>query len=137
LTYFVDRDLGKRLAAALRAIGVPAVAHVERYRDSDAESVPDTAWIRDCAKRGEVIITRDSRQHRRLSAELHAITSGGAKAFVLETGNASVLEYMRALLIAWPRLQRIVAGEVGPWVYGINANGRVLRRYPEDDAPEP
>ncbi|MDP8905506.1 MAG: hypothetical protein M3N29_09400 [Chloroflexota bacterium] len=127
---FTDRDLGKRLAGILRALGVPATAHVERYTAGDAESIPDTRWIKDCAARGEVIVTRDSRQHRRLSAELRAIIGAGARAFVLETGNASVLEYLRALLIAWPRIQRIVDAEEGPWVYGVSSEGRLTRRHP-------
>jgi len=33
---FVDRDLGKRLPRALKAVGVEAVAHTERY--------PAAAW---------------------------------------------------------------------------------------------
>lgn len=126
---FIDRDLGKRLGRALRAVGVPVVLHIDRYPNADAESVPDSVWIRAATEQGEVILTRDGRI-RRMSAELAAVVAAKASCFVLETGNASPLDYLRAVMAAWPRMVEIVASETPPFMYGISRTGRVTRRYP-------
>ena len=130
MSFFIDRDLGKKLGRALQAVGVQAVNHIDRYPLADAETVPDSRWIREAASRGDVVITRDSRVLRRRSAELHAITTANARGFVLETGNATPLDNLRALMIAWPKLQQIIASEPAPFMYGVDAQGRVKRRYP-------
>jgi hypothetical protein len=126
---FIDRDLGKKFGRALAAVGVPTVLHIDRYAKADAESVPDRAWIAEAARRGEVIFTRDGKIGRR-SAELDAVVRAGAKCFVLETGNATPLVYLRAAMIAWPKIEAIVATEPAPFMFGIDRTGRVTRRYP-------
>lgn len=129
MTLFIDRDLGKRLGLALRTVHVPVVNHIDRYPSADAESIPDATWIAEAAARGEIILTRDGGIRRR-DVELAAIIAANARAFVLETGNASALTYLRAVLIAWPRMQDLIAGEQPPFMFAIRADGRVLRRYP-------
>jgi predicted nuclease of predicted toxin-antitoxin system len=126
---FVDRDLGKKLGRALRAVGVSVTLHIDRYPNADAESVPDRTWIAEAARRGEVILTRDG-GIRREPAELDAVKAASARCFVLETGNATPLDYLRAVMIAWPEIERHVAEEVGPFMYALRRNGRLVRRYP-------
>lgn len=130
MNLFVDRDLGKRLGKALRLVGVRVTNHIDRYPGADAESVPDRTWIVDAAVRGEVIVTRDG-GIRRVAAELEAVVNAGARCFVLETGNASAFDYLRAIMIAWPAMKRAVEQQSAPFMYGINRNGRLRRRFPE------
>ena len=132
MTIFIDRDLGKKLGRALRIVGVDVVLHIDRYPNADAESIPDTLWIAQAAQRGDVILTRDGRI-RRTSAELAAVISARAQCFVLETGNATPLDYLRAVMVAWPRIQQIVARVDPPFMYAIQRDGRVVRRYPPSD----
>jgi hypothetical protein len=127
---FVDRDLGKKLGRSLRAIGVPTAIHDERYPQSPAETVPDTLWILEATKREEIILSRDGGLARRRTVEIQAIVNAGGRCFVLETGNASAIDYLRAVMAAWPRIVDIVATESPPFVFGINRDGRVTRRYP-------
>lgn len=129
MTFFIDRDLGKRLGFALRAVHVQVIIHVERYPKADAESVPDVVWITEAAKQGEVILTRDGGIRRR-DVELAAVIRAKARCFVLETGNATPLIYLRAVMVAWPRMQRIIATESAPFMFGISRTGRVTRRFP-------
>ena len=126
---FIDRDLGKRLGRALRAVGIPVILHIDRYPTADAESVPDSLWIAEATAQGEVILTRDGRI-RRMSAELAAVVAAKASCFVLETGNATPLDYLRAIMAAWPRMVEIVDEEPPPFMYGVSRNGRLTRRYP-------
>jgi len=126
---FIDRDLGKRLGRALRAVGVSVTLHIDRYPNADAESVPDSVWIAAATAQGEVILTRDGRI-RRMSAELAAVVVAKASCFVLETGNASPLDYLRAVMAVWPRMLEIVDSDTPPFMYGVSRTGRVTRRYP-------
>ncbi len=108
---------------------IDAVLHIERYPTADAESIPDAHWIREAAARGDIILTRDGNIRRR-EAELAAIIDAEARCFVLETGNATPLDYLRALMIAWPRVQEILDTEAAPFMYGNSRKGVVRRRYP-------
>lgn len=131
---FIDRDLGKRLGRALRAVGVPVVLHIDRYPSADVESIPDDVWIAEATAHDEVILTRDGRI-RRMSAELAAVVAAEARCFVLETGNATPIDYLRAVMAAWPRMNEIVASETPPFMYGISRSGRLIRRYPTTPRP--
>lgn len=127
---FIDRDLGKRLGRALRTVGVTVTLHIDRYPNADAETVPDREWIVEAARRGETLITRDGRI-RRTSAELAAVVAAGARCFVLETGNATPFVYLRALMVAWPEMERLAREEPAPFMFGITRAGRLIRRYPK------
>lgn len=126
---FLDRDLGKQLGLALRAVGVDATNHIYRYPKADAESISDRQWIREATAFGEIILTRDGSIRRR-EAELAVVIEVSARCFVLETGNASAFDNLRALMAAWPRLLSVLADEKPPYMFGIRADGKVLRRYP-------
>lgn len=129
MNIFIDRDLGKKLGRALRAVGVSVTLLVERYPTADAETVPDRRWIQEAAALDEVVLTRDGKIGRR-SAELDAVIAANARCFVLETGNATPLDYLRVVMIAWPTMQRIVKDVSPPFMYGISRTGRLTRRYP-------
>jgi len=126
---FIDRDLGKRLGRALRTVGVKVTLHIERYPVADAESVADQKWIEDAAIAGDVILTRDGKI-RRIPAELAAVIAANARCFVLETGNATSFDYLRAVVIAWPAMERVVRDVPPPFMYGVSRAGRLTRRYP-------
>ncbi len=126
---FIHRDLGKQYGYALRAVKVPIQLHIERYPTADAESIPDRRWIKEATAEGYVLITRDG-DIRRTQTELAAVIAANARMFVLETGNATPFDYLRATMLAWPKLLEIEAAEAPPFMFGIRRNGRVLRRYP-------
>lgn len=124
---FIDRDLGKKLGRAIRAVGVSVTLHSERYPTD--ERVPDQDWIKAAAEAGEIILTRDG-DIRRVDVEVAAIVGAGARCIVLETGNAKPIDYLVAVMTAWRKIEAI-ADEDGPVVYGVNRQGRVRRLYPK------
>lgn len=132
MKFFTDRDLGKKLGRSLQAIGIPATILDDRYPSSPAETIRDTRWIREATVLDEIILTRDGGLARRGSAEIQAVVSAGGRCFVLEVGNASPIDYLRAVMVAWPRIAAIVAIEEPPFVYAIRRDHRVVRRYPTD-----
>ncbi len=74
-TYFIDRDLGRRFAGALRSAGL----HVQRAGDHSRHDTADEVWIPVVARRGWLAVTRDGRiRYSRLA--LTALMSSGALA---------------------------------------------------------
>ena len=55
-TFFVDRDLGPRVAAALRAGGLRVEAYHEHF---DLDDVPDREWLRLAGSRGWVALSHN------------------------------------------------------------------------------
>ena len=129
MTLFIDRNTGKKLGRALRAVGISVVLHTERYAGVDEDKTSDRVWIKTAADNDEVILSRDGKIAR-IDAELAAIVDNGARCVILEVGNASPLDFLIALMGAWRKLLVIIATEPAPWVYGVNRAGRLRRIYP-------
>jgi len=123
--FFFDRDTGKSLGLALRHVGVDVQLHSERY--SEASPVPDDRWISEVTADGYVIVTHDSKIRSR-RAEHEVFRAAGAKAVVLATRSSTRFDNLRALMIAWDRINRILDEESAPSMIGIDKAGTV-RRY--------
>lgn len=121
LTFFFDRSIGKAVPQALRAVGVRAAPHDDRYPAQ--RKVPDETWIKEQTELGHVLVTKDKAiQHR--ASEVAAIRSADARLLVLTDRRANRLRMLRAIMIAWPKIESIVDQElVGPWIVTISAAG--------------
>jgi len=63
---------------------------------------------------------------------LDAVVTAGPVFSFSETGNASAFDYLRAIIgRGGPRLMRVVKEQPAPFMYGVNRNGRLRRRFPE------
>ena len=119
--FFIDEDsCGRAAAEALRKSG----ESVELLRDHFLPSTPDPEWIREVAKRGWSIITRDSRM-RWVPPERRAIESSNAKYFVLRGKQLSGVQMRNALLKARHRIKAIAQSRKGYLFAKIYASGRV------------
>ena len=124
---FFDRSIGKAVPLALRQVGVPVEIHDELYPQ---RLVPDEEWIGDATARGSVLITRDRRIRHR-PAERKSVATAGGRMFVLRGKGARRLEMLRVLMIAWDRMQTVIATEAAPaWIYEFDAGGRLTRVFP-------
>jgi hypothetical protein len=123
---FTDRDVGPDLGLALRQVG----AEIELYREHYVSGmVPDERWIAEVTSQGLVILTKDT--HIRLRpAERNVFQAAGARAFVLATRGASRLDNLRAVLIAWPRIEAEVATRDAPFMFGIDRTGTLTQYVP-------
>jgi hypothetical protein len=79
--FYVDRCLGKAVAAAL----VTAGAEVRVHDDYFAQDAPDEDWIPEVAARGWVILTKDKNIRHRQGEREAAILSE-ARIFTLSSG---------------------------------------------------
>ena len=121
VTFFFDRSIGKAVPDALRVVRVPTVSHDSQYRAQ--QIVPDETWIEEQAALGHVLVTRDKGIRHR-DSEKAAIRSAEARLFVLTDKRANRLRMLRAIMIAWPKIQNIISMEpMGPWIVTIGAGG--------------
>lgn len=120
-TFFFDRSIGKAVPRALQAVRVHAVSHDDHYPAQ--RKVPDETWIAEQTELGHVLVTKDKGiQHR--TSEIAAIRSADARLLVLTDRRANRLRMLRAIMIAWPKIESIVDVEpIGPWIVTISAGG--------------
>lgn len=127
---FVDRDAGPSIGLALRAVGL----EIELYRDRYASPmVPDERWIAEVTAEGLVIVTKDTHIRSR-PGERAVFEAAGARAICLATRGATRLQNLRALLIAWPKIEREVADRSAPFMFGVDREG-VMTQYVPPPTP--
>jgi predicted nuclease of predicted toxin-antitoxin system len=97
------------LDAALRAAGIPFVAHLDVFRPD----TPDAEWIAQVGLRGWVVITRDQNIRRRPN-ELRAVRSASLHLFALTSGNLSAAETASVIVKAWRSIQHHAAHTPAP-----------------------
>lgn len=118
LAFFFDRSVGQAVPKALRLVHVDVEIHDEVY---GLRLVPDEEWIRDGTLRGRVLISRDRKIRRRPDAR-RLVRSERARMFVLQ-GNASRLEMLRSMMVAWERVGLVCRAEEAPFIYSIDRSG--------------
>ncbi len=101
-TFFLDRALGrKKVAAALREIGVNVEVHEDHY----APDARDQDWLEDVGKKGWVVLTKD-RHIRYRVLEKEALMKARVAVFVLTSGNLTGEEMAQAFVTAMPQINK-------------------------------
>jgi PIN like domain len=100
--------------------------HDDWFPDSQTR---DTEWLRLCAERRWVAITKDDRI-RYHELEKQALIAGGVAVFTLTTANISGTMMAKILVEARPRMDRFVRKHTPPYLAYVTrsaAIGRVIR----------
>lgn len=106
---FVDRSLGRlEVPQLLRAGGVDLVTLAEHYGMPADETVEDTTWIVDSARRGWVAFMKDERIRRR-PAEREALHRSAARCFCMANGNLKSAAMAERYLANLPAIVRACA----------------------------
>ena len=122
LTFFCDRNLGRRVPAALRTSGWV----VEIHDDHFAQDTKDVDLLPAVAERNWVFVTQDSMIRYR-SAETRAWREAGLRVFVVVTANLKAEETAGILEKARPRIDEIAASEQPPFIDRVGKDGSVRR----------
>lgn len=104
---------------------------VHAHDDLFAQDVDDEVWLKEAARRGWVVLTRDDRIRYR-PGEQRAIIEAGVACFCLNpTKGMTAAEWAEALARALPRILQIVAAERRRgYIKGVNRHGRVRHLFP-------
>jgi hypothetical protein len=83
LTFFTDRDLGKRFPDILRDAGISVRAHADLFPESsELDGMPDEEWLPVVGAKSWILLTHDQAMRYR-SRERDAIMRHGVRAFML------------------------------------------------------
>lgn len=110
-TFFIDRDLGPRVAAALRAGGLRVEAYHEHF---DLDDVPDREWLRLAGSRGWVALSHN-KAIRYEPDELDDLMTYGVRAFFL-IGKGPHPALAEAVLQCRQKVLRLLSKNLDPFV---------------------
>ncbi|HEX7154395.1 MAG TPA: hypothetical protein VF618_23115 [Thermoanaerobaculia bacterium] len=119
-TFFVDRSLGRKLAAALVAAGVAAITHDSVF----AQDTPDEEWLTRAGHEGWIVLTKDKLIRKR-PIEREALVAAHVRAFVFTGGNMSGIEMAESIAAAIPRMLKVIAATEPPFIARITGSGAV------------
>lgn len=127
-TFFADRSLGgKKVVAALRAVGETVVALDSLFKNDEA----DDRWLAAVGDKGWVVLTKDKNVAHRL-IEIEAIHDAGVAAFILASSDLSGDDAGRAFVAALPAMKAMLAASEPPFIATLSASGRITSTLDRD-----
>lgn len=122
MTFFFDRNIGKKVPQALKVLGLPVEWHDSHF----AQDCPDDQWMPAVAENGWTVIGHDHKFHAR-SAELWAIKQHRLGCFYLWGAQMPRWDKVRVFARAYDKIVGVMKNEVGPFVYRVDRRGVVRR----------
>jgi hypothetical protein len=117
VTYFTDRDLGRKLPRALKDSGLTVETHDGHF----GPLTPDEVWLAKVGASGWVAITRDGRI-RYSPLALRVLMQTGAKLFVL-VGSLTTAECVELIVSKRQQIESFVSEEPGAFIAKIRRDG--------------
>lgn len=115
LTFFTDRDLGKRFPGILRDAGFAVKVHADLFPEaSELDGSPDEAWLPLVGEKGWVLLTHD-RAMRYRSRERDAIMRHGVRAFML-MGSHSTTDHAGNFIRSHHLIERTLRRQAGAFI---------------------
>src|SRR2546426_8606266 len=126
-TLFLDRSLGKKIVAeALRAVGATVKVHDDHF----APDAADEIWLSAVGGKGWIVLTKDERIRFR-TIEREALMNAKVRAFVLTAGNMDGATMAQVLVKALPKITKICAKHVPPFIATVSKTGSVTMLSPK------
>ena len=118
---FIDRCAwSRKLDEALKAAGIPHIAHREKF----ADDCPDEEWLTAAGRAGWIVLTRDQ-AIRRKPNELKAFRDAKLIMFALASGNASAEDTARLVVELYPRILRKAQSAKPPAMFSVTLAGGI------------
>lgn len=117
VTYFTDRDLGRKLPETLKAAGLAVVTHDDQF----GPLTPDDEWLANVGANGWLAISRDARI-RYSPLALRVLMQTGARLFVL-VGNLTTAEGADLIISKRKQIESLAANEPGAFIAKIRRDG--------------
>lgn len=130
--FFCDRNLGKRVPAALADRGW----QVERHDDHFAQDTADDVILREIAARGWIFLTQDKKIRTRGPERRILLDHGVRTISVASTANLSATATIETLAAAEAAIFAAVETETAPYIVAVYKDGSVRRLDLTDDEDE-
>ena len=121
--FFCDRNLGKRVPAALADRGW----NVERHDDHFGQDTADDVILREVALRGWVFLTQDKKIRTRGPERRILLDHGVRTISIASTANLSADATIETLLAAEEAIFATVESQAAPYILAVYKNGSVRR----------
>jgi hypothetical protein len=118
--FFLDRNLGRRVAEELRALGW-AVHRIAEVFPTDAQDIADADWIAYGLDQGWVPLSKDGRIKTR-DLEIQPVRDRSAVLFHLNNQQLRTHEMVERLHLCRDTIHRAV-GKGGPAAYAVGRDG--------------
>ena len=115
---FFDENLSKNLALGLRGFGEDAIHLTEVF----TSGTPDEEWLPYVGNKGYILFTKDQRIRRR-PLEKALIMEYKVGAFYLMGKTMSRWNYIRQIVRAWDKIEKLVEKEYPPFAYQVSLHG--------------
>ncbi len=123
--FFIDRCLVcNSIVEGIRNAGITVEIHKDHFPD-DAE---DVVWLPEVAKRGWVILTKDSMISKN-PMERNAVARAGVKMFTLSSANLSGEKMVEIFLNAVVKMQYFAISHPAPFIAKVNSQGKIQMEY--------
>jgi hypothetical protein len=130
--FFCDRNLGKRVPAALEARGWP----IERHDDHFDQDTPDGVILGAISARGWIFLTQDKRIRTRGPERRILLDQGVRTVSIASTANLSAEATSTVLLAAEEAIFSAVLANPAPFIIAVYKDGSLKRLDLQDHASE-
>lgn len=127
LTFYFDRNLGKRFPEALERIQPPFVVEYHHSKkNSFPQNMPDDVWLEICGRNDWIALSHDRKFHG-IAVEAMAIKQHNVGAFYLPGGSLPTWYKICYLIRAYPKIIEAIETTRKPYVYRIHPTLRLER----------
>jgi hypothetical protein len=124
LTFYFDRNFGKRFPSALFSLRAPVAIewhNKQRFKDS----MPDDEWLAIVGDRGWTVFSHDRKFHKE-TTETAAVLQHNVGCFYLPAANGSPWWKARAFFRSFERIVRLAEETPRPFIFDVRLNGRIV-----------
>jgi len=127
MKFFIDNNLGERLAKGLQCFGEDVI----HLKDCFLDNTPDTEWLQYIGNECIFLITRDLHIRWR-PAEKQAFIENEVGAFFLAGKNRTRCDLIQQLVRNWPRIKEYAFANrhKRPFMFRVPPTGKKIERIP-------
>ncbi len=124
LTFYFDRNFGKRFPYALHSLRAPVgIEWHNRQRFKD--SMPDDEWLAIVGDRDWIVFSHDRKFHTE-ATETAAIIQHKVGCFYLPAASGSPWRKAKAFFRKFDRIKALAETSPKPFIYDVKENGQVV-----------
>lgn len=129
-TFFVDRSLGTKHAAAAVRAGAAENERVLVHDEIYPQNEPDETWLAAAGEKGWIALTKDAEIRRRPN-EIQTLLNAGTAVFIFSNGNVTAEVIALGISVAMPRIRTATRRFDVPLIGLMTREGKVSVAYVE------
>lgn len=125
LTFYFDRNFGKRFPEALAFVKPPFQVEYHHGKNTKfPQDMRDDEWLEICGRSGWIVFSHDKKFHSN-EVEATAIKQHGVGCFYLPGASMPTFYKLQYFLRAYGRINTIASATPKPFLYRVMSSGRI------------